>query len=185
MTLTAEPDAFIEPMPLEMISEPLEWLFAEHFRHRQWCKLIERLARSGAWDGAALEAAIDFLRNDMPLHILDEEEDLFPLLRRRAQPEDDIERILGILSADHRIDLDRVAHLLQGLTRARDSQKAPGLDGDLRALMLDFVAMERRHVALENAIVIPLARLRLRLSDLSALSRRLAARRGLCDTMDQ
>ena len=180
MTQTAvHDDEFIEPMPREMISEPLEWLFAEHFRHRQWCKLIEKLARSGIWDEAALEAAIGFLRNDMPLHILDEEEDLFPLLRRRAQPEDDIERILGILSSDHRIDRERVAHLLQGLTRARDAQKAPGLDSDLRALMLDFVAMERRHVALENAIIIPLARSRLEAADILALSERLAARRGL------
>lgn len=175
----ANDEPLIEPMPKEMVREPLEWLFAEHFRHRQWCKLIDALARSGSYDETGLEAAIAFLRHDLPLHILDEEEDLFPLLRRRARPEDDIERILGILSSDHRIDEDRVRHLLRGLTTAYEARNAPGLNPDLRALMLEFAGMERRHVALENAIVLPLARLRLTAEDLMALSGRLAARRGL------
>jgi len=180
MAQTAAADEpLIDPMPKDMVREPLEWLFAEHFRHRQWCKLVETLARSGSYDESSLAAIIAFLRRDLPLHILDEEEDLFPLLRRRAQPEDDIERILGVLSSDHRIDADKVSHLLRGLAAASESRSAPGLDPDLRARMLEFVGMERRHVALENAIVIPLARLRLTADDLKALSGRLAARRGL------
>ena len=175
----ARDDEYIEPMPKELLKEPLDWLFAEHFRHRQWCRLIETLAKSGIFDEEALSAAVAFLREDLPLHILDEEEDLFPLLRRRAVPEDDLERILGILSADHRIDQERVTHLLVGLNAALVAKKAPGLDADLRALMLDFVTKERRHVALENAIVIPLARLRLSAIDLKSLSARLGARRGI------
>ncbi|MFN3467316.1 MAG: PCRF domain-containing protein, partial [Candidatus Brocadiales bacterium] len=38
---------------------------------------------------------------------------------------------------------------------------------------------ELQHLALENAVVLPIARLRLTAKDLQAMSRRLAARRGL------
>ena len=179
MTQAASDTEFIEAMPPAMLREPLEWLFAEHFRHRQWCRLIETLAQSTVYDEARLDAAIGFLRHDIPLHIQDEEDDLFPLLRRRARREDDIGRILGLLSADHRNDHDHVRPLLAGLKAARSAQRAPGADLALSRRMLDFVTLERRHIALENAIVLPLARLRLRSGDLVALSGRLAARRGM------
>jgi iron-sulfur cluster repair protein YtfE (RIC family) len=173
-----EPELDIESIPEALISEPLNWLFAEHYRHRQLCKLIEGLARNGVYDEDRLTLVIDFLRHDLPLHILDEEEDLFPLLRRRAQPEDDVERILGILATDHRADQERVSNILAGLERARELRTPPSFDTNLRALLTEFVGLERRHVALENAIVIPIARLRLRPEDLQSLSERLAARRG-------
>jgi hemerythrin-like domain-containing protein len=173
-----DPEVRIESVPDELIKEPLNWLFAEHYRHRQLCKLMEGLARSGIYDEDTLITVIAFLRRDLPLHVLDEEEDLFPLLRRRALPEDDIERILGILASDHRADRDRVSHLLVGLERAQLDRKPPSMDNNLRSLLQEFVNVERRHVALENAIVIPIARLRLGSDDLAALSERLAARRG-------
>ena len=43
----------------------------------------------------------------------------------------------------------------------------------------DVLRRDLRHLALENAVVLPIARLRLSAEDLLALSRRLAARRGL------
>lgn len=173
-----EPELGIESIPEALISEPLNWLFAEHYRHRQLCKIVEGLARSGIYDEERLTLVIDFLRRDLPLHILDEEEDLFPLLRRRAQPEDDVERILGILASDHRADQDRVGNIIAGLEQARVARTPPSFDANLRALLTEFVGLERRHVALENAIVIPIARLRLKPEDLESLSERLAARRG-------
>ena len=171
-------DRFIETIPDDLLSVPLDWLFAEHYRHRQLCKLIETLAQSKAFEGGRLAAVVDFLSSDLPLHVLDEEEDLFPLLRRRALPEDDIERILGLLATDHRADQERVSHLLTGLRACLSQGVSPASDDTLRPLLIEFVSLERRHVALENAIVIPIARLRLRPEDLKALSARLAARRG-------
>ena len=170
-------DAQIETVPAGLMAEPLDWFFAEHYRHRQLCRLVERLARSDVFDGACLATVIAFLRHDLPLHVLDEEEDLFPLLRRRAAPEDDIERILGMLTDDHGGDRDRVGHLLRGLEKAGAEGMPPSREAGLRALLLEFVALERRHVALENAIVIPIARLRLKPQDLQDLSHRMAARR--------
>jgi hemerythrin-like domain-containing protein len=139
---------------------------------------MEDMAKSVTYDDATISEAIQFLRHDMPLHVLDEEEDLFPLLRRRATPDDDLEHVLGVLSGQHRSDRERIESLLAQLIKAQKDRKAPSRDAALRASILDFVAHERRHVALENAVVLPIARLRLQAADLEALSARLAARRG-------
>lgn len=62
------------------MAEPLEWFFAEHFRHRQLCGMIDEVAAALAFDGARIAKIVDFLRYDLALHVIDEEEDLFPLL---------------------------------------------------------------------------------------------------------
>ena len=122
---------------------------------------------------------IDFIRYDLALHIIDEEEDLFPLLRRRALPEDEIENVLGRLSAEHRTDATQSQVVRERLEAALIAQRAPALDPEVKSVLLTFARHELRHLALENAVVLPIARLRLTAADLTALSRRLAARRGL------
>lgn len=171
-------DTEIEKLPDALIHEPLNWLFAEHYRHRQLCRLMEDMAKSATYDEATINEAIQFLGHDMPLHVLDEEEDLFPLLRRRATPDDDLEHVLGVLSGQHRGDREHIESLLAQLIKAQKDRKAPSRDVALRGSIFDFVAHERQHVALENAVVLPIARLRLQAADLEALSARLAARRG-------
>lgn len=172
-----EPD--IEDIPPELMLEPLNWLFAEHYRHRQLCRAIDRLALPGAYDGDRIAQVLTFLRQDLPLHVIDEEEDLFPLLRRRSLPGDDLEAVLGELSAEHRADIDKAAKVCTHLEQAREARRAPGHEPTARKALSEFATQERRHVALENAIVLPIARLRLSGSDLRMLSQRLAARRGI------
>jgi iron-sulfur cluster repair protein YtfE (RIC family) len=174
---TREPD--IEEIPPELMLEPLNWLFAEHYRHRQLCRAIDRLATPGAYDGDRIGRVLAFLREDLPLHVIDEEEDLFPLLRRRSEPGDELETVLGVLSAEHRADIDKAANVCRHLEAAREARRAPGHDPDARKALTEFAAQERRHVALENAVVLPIARLRLSEGDLRTLSQRLAARRGI------
>ncbi|HEY9216477.1 MAG TPA: hemerythrin domain-containing protein [Phenylobacterium sp.] len=171
--------ANIEDMPLPLLAEPLEWFFAEHFRHRQLCDMIDEAAASVVFDGERISRIVDFLRHDLALHVIDEEEDLFPLLRRRCKPEDELERILGVLSAEHRIDVDFARTVRTHLERCLEQQSAPGLDPQVRKAMTEFASQERRHLGLENAVVLPIARLRLTKRDLDTLGRRLAARRGL------
>ena len=55
---------------------------------------------------------------------------------------------------------------------------APGLDPARRKILSEFASQERRHLGLENAVILPIARLRLDADDLATLGRRLAARRG-------
>ena len=33
----------IEEVPIELLSEPLDWFFAEHYRHRQLCSALHQV----------------------------------------------------------------------------------------------------------------------------------------------
>ncbi len=169
----------IEPLPAGLAREPLNWLFAEHYRHRQLCRLIERVGTATVLLRDEAEEILTFLRQDMALHIIDEEEDLFPLLRRRCLPEDELGPLLGALSAEHRDDMEQTRTLSALLERALIAGQPPGHDLETRRLFTDFALHERQHIALENAVILPIARLRLTPRDLHALSTRMAARRGV------
>lgn len=168
----------IEPMPPELVTSPLDWLFAEHYRQRQLCQAIDEAASLAHAPASLLAEIVSFLRHDLPLHVIDEEEDLFPLLRRRCLAEDDIKRVLGLLSSDHHAEVASAARLADRLEVVLESGGAPSQTVDLVRSMHNFTQRERRHIALENAVVLPIARLRLTSRDLTGLSRRLAARRG-------
>src|SRR5690606_3657521 len=130
-------------------------------------------------DGRRVTRLVEFLRNDLPLHIIDEEQDLFPLLRRRVLPEDEVETVLGRLSAEHRADAAQGREVRALLEDALERQAAPGMDPAARKALRGFASQELQHLALENAVVLPIARLRLTAKDLAGLGRRLAARRGV------
>jgi iron-sulfur cluster repair protein YtfE (RIC family) len=169
----------IERSPPGLLREPLEFLFAEHYRHRQMCKILEYLAVAQVFEATLIASTDDFIRYDLTLHVIDEEEDLFPLLRRRCAPEDDIEDVLGRLSADHAIDQELARTVRSFFAVALEKRLAPStLPGGPEA-MLQLARQEKGHMALENAVVMPLARRRLQAGDLAALSVRLAARRGV------
>ncbi len=169
----------IESTPSALLAEPLNWLSAEHDRHRQYCRLIEEVALAPTVMDEATQDLLIFFHHDLPLHIRDEEEDLFALLRQRCEPEDDLERILNSLSADHRSDMDTVDTLTGHLEAALARRQPISADPEVQRQFIAFVAHERNHVALENAVILPIARLRLTQADLDRLCRRMVARRGL------
>ncbi|MGD1880617.1 MAG: hemerythrin domain-containing protein [Kiloniellaceae bacterium] len=168
----------IEPSSSALLSDPLDFFFAEHFRQRKVCNCLERLADAAALDSALVEELLAFLRHDMTLHVRDEEEDLFPLMRQRCPPEDEIERVLSALSSEHAGDRHLADIVIAGLEAALAGGPLPVGDPGLREAMIDFARNERRHLALEISVVLPLARLRLTADDLADLSARLAARRA-------
>jgi len=79
MTLTA---SGIEPIPPDLMADPLDFFFAEHFRHRQLCHLIDQLSATVFFDADRIAEVVDFLRFEAPIHIIDEEEEYRP----RAEP---------------------------------------------------------------------------------------------------
>ncbi len=168
----------IDALPVELAASPLDWLVAEHDRQRQLCQVIDEAASLAQPPAGLLAEIIAFLRHDLPLHVIDEEEDLFPLLRRRCRVEDDIRRVLGLLSSDHHAEAASATRLADRLEAVLASGGAPSQAADLVRSMHNFTQRERRHIALENAVVLPIARLRLTPFDLNSLSRRLLARRG-------
>ena len=163
------------PSP-QQLNAPLDYVFSEHFRQRTLCWMIDRIADVENRDEECIAAVLRFLREDFGPHVNDEEEDLFPLLRRRAEPEDRIEEVLGELSQEHAADKLDAEAIVAGLS---DTTGRKRFTKAFRGLLHRFAANERRHLIVENAIVLPLARVRLTIDDLRNLGRRMAARRGI------
>jgi hemerythrin-like domain-containing protein len=167
----------IEPASAALLSDPLDFFFAEHFRQRKLCNLIEELALADTLAWGLTAEVLDFLRHDMVLHVQDEEEDLFPLMRLRCPPEDEIERVLSALTAEHAGDRHLADLVTDGLQRSLAEGRPAAAQPGLREAMVDFARNERRHLALENSVVLPLARRRLSQEDLVRLSAGLLKRR--------
>ena len=171
-------------MPAALLADPLDYIFADHFRQRVLCNLLEELADAPSLDVGKAEDVLTYIRADMPVHIRDEEDDLFPLMRRRCAPEDEIDALLAKLGAEHAVD-DRFARrIVDGLAILAATGTPVRSMPDLRHRMLAFARSQRRHLMVENAILLPIARARLTRRDLADLARRMAARRGVKLTAD-
>lgn len=182
MSQPDDSDAFeIEPLPENLLREPLDFLFADHYRQRVFCDLVLRLAARPETPIGAVRAAqaLDFLERDLPLHRQDEEQDLFPCLRKRCRPEDNIAGILEILTAEHEADEQAAATLAERLRLAAPQQDLPASRCALRAAAEQFAAMQQRHLIWENVVVLPIARRRLLPSDLAAMGHAMADRRNV------
>jgi hemerythrin-like domain-containing protein len=181
MMIVAVRKALVEPIPASLLAEPLNYIFADHFRQRVVCGLIEELADGDALDVAKATEVAAYIGNDLAVHVVDEEDDLFPLLRRRCEPEDDIDAVLGKLDAERTADEQSARDLADALKHMIEIGAAPRRDPALREKMLTFARSQRRHLMVENNIVLPIARVRLDAQDLANLARRMAARRGGVD----
>lgn len=177
--------AAIEPMPVELLKEPLVWFFAEHYRHRAVCKELLRLAESDDFDEMLMRQIEYFLDVDLALHIVDEEDDLFPLLRRRCEPDDQIENVLEMLAREHASDLHDATAVRTLIKEALSRKRGLAAFSETGEIVPPFCRGQQRHIAVENAVVLPIARMRLTPRDLTNLGRRLAARRGLLDPFER
>lgn len=156
--------------------DALEFILCEHLRHREMCRALDRLADASAYDAGEVVNLAEFIRSELTMHIFDEE-DLFALLRQRCDPEDQIEAALERFDREHESDRDLSAQvrvfLYTASAKARPLAQMPGAADALHA----FAQNQRRHMMLENAVLIPLARRRLTKDDVAALGKRFAARR--------
>lgn len=121
---------------------------------------------------------LGFFCQDLVHHHKDEEEDLFPTLRKRCRPQDGADQILAELVRDHATESFLMRDIVADLHRvvARQDLEAP--NRFFMSLRL-FAEGQQRHISWENDVVLPLARMRLTDIDLEALGRSMAARRGL------
>lgn len=157
-------------------ANPLDLLAANHWRRREASRLLAETAAAKRPDRGSLRRLRDWLRDELPAHVADEEEDLFPLLRARAAPEDEIGPTLEALSRDRHAAETGIAAALEAIERllAAPDRLAP----EERARLADLAETERRHLIVENAIILPLARVRLMPEDLEGMGRRMLERRG-------
>jgi hemerythrin-like domain-containing protein len=118
---------------------------------------------------AALAAV---LRVDLPIHHRSEEDVLFPLLELRAGADEMLTMVLARLRHEHALDegyAEELGDLLDTLSR-----EARPANPDMVGYMLrGFFECYRRHVHLEQVVILPLARSRLTDADLQHLGDRL------------
>lgn len=162
-------------------ADALEFILFEHLKHREMCSALDSLAESRSYDAAQIAKLADFIRVDLTMHILDEQ-DLFDLLRARCDPEDQIEAALDRFDREHEDDRDLSAQvrifLYTASATATPLGEIPGAIAAVRA----FAQSQRRHMMLENAVLIPLARRRFSADDVTTLGKRFAERRRVRDT---
>ncbi len=166
----------------EEIEDPLGFIYGEHERIRLCWERLEHLAAEPAAADApeAARAILAFIEESLPLHFADEEEDLFPLLKRRSPSDDSIHAVLELLAKEHRDDIEQGRTMVRAL-RAIAAGEAPA-DGEMfAAYVRAFVMLQRRHQAMENNLVMMAAFDRLIPEDIAELGRRIAARRGAAE----
>lgn len=171
----------IEALDPALLRDPIEYLVADHYRQRAVLNLVDTLARGRTTPAIRRRIAIEvttFMRVDLARHVADEEQDVFPLLRRRVAEGDDAIGILEQLRLEHEADERAGRGLVEGLALAVERPNAE-LPVGLKVVAHGFVEGQRRHLAWENAIIIPILRRCLTAADVVELARRMARRRGI------
>ena len=171
-------EALPPPPSLALIDHPLAFIQAEHLRHRAYCAMLARFAQTRQASRNDADRLIAFLVADLALHHADENEDLFPVLRRRALPEDNLGAVLAQLSEDHHRQTAVVEDIVSTLSR-HPASGSLRFDTAMAETIQAYVARENRHLAIENAVVLTIAAVRLSRHDLKAMSRAMKARRGV------
>ncbi len=153
-----------------LLSDPLAFLSAEHGRQRVLLAHLERLARRRTGSRLAIARALaEWLAHDLPLHLRDEEESLYPRLAATLGP------MIRTLGEENRMAAARRAELRAELAMIAAGHRP---SAEFTAVALEFVASYRRHLAVEDSDVMPTARRSLSSTTCEAIMREMAARRS-------
>jgi len=166
-TLSTEPPAPLPNAPIEAVAAA-----CDHIKMTTSLMTQPPAGRDSHWEKVVLTA----LRVDIPRLLADEAEDLFPILQLAVRKTDDLETILSRLQGDQDELRARSAASLSALEAcSQESERA--LDVALKSDLAALAARVRQHVSLLNAIILPIARLRLTLEDIATLGAGMATRR--------
>lgn len=167
--------------PAVGFEQPFEMLEACHDRVRRSLallgKLVEHVATQGH-DAQSRSAAADVLRYfDLaaPLHHLDEETHVFPLLLE--QGDTTVREAVQTLQKDHVAMGQLWLQLRRVLLDWRDAEAPAALTTAMRADAANFSTLYASHLKTEEGLVFPQARSRLNATDLAAMGRQMQARR--------
>jgi hemerythrin-like domain-containing protein len=159
------------------VKNPLDFITEDHMRERKVCAFIDRLAATLPVGPEERNMMVAFLNEQLPQHLADEEIDLFPLMRKRCEPEEEIDKVIDKLESDHGhalADAPAIAALIEAI-----QTDVIEFSASVCAQMAEFAYHARRHLNLENAIILPIARTRLTQADLETMKLHMLERRGL------
>jgi len=168
-------------------SEPIGMLEDCHKRIQYFLRTLVRLAEAGQQrdlkedERAALQTALRYFREAAPKHTADEEESLFPRLRRIDSPQvQEIFAKVDRLQSDHRhadeqhsaVDAIGSRWLAAGYLDPREGARFAALLGDLSELY-------REHIPLEEKEIFPVAKNVLSAPAQESMGQEMAQRRGV------
>ncbi len=149
-----------EPCRRDAFDDPLDMIVADHYRIRAMLGLASILARGRASPRVreiTARALLAFLRVDLDRHLADEEAHFFPMLEQRLAPSDLLDPSLRQMAVQHASMRASAALLAEEFARvAEDPAPPPG--ARLRRCVAEFAQAKHRHIAIENAMVLPRAR---------------------------
>ena len=162
------------------------WMLGDcHRRIERFLDVLVRVAADGeALDEerrGALDTALRYFRETAPKHTADEEESLFPRLRRvwTADARAVLARVES-LEEEH-VCADRIHGEVDGVGRSwlLEGSLPPEQAARLRTLLLQLRDLYRHHIAAEDNEVFPAAAAALSLSEREAIGCEMASRRGI------
>lgn len=173
--------------PSPDFSNPIELLIDCHRRIERFLAVLIKVAeqvkggRMTKEESREWEQALDYFRNAAPRHTADEEESLFPRLRRLDQPE--VERALAEmreLEADHQ-QAAEWHDIVEQVGRKWLSQTVlvPGDTERLNRALANLSQLYVRHIALEDESLFPVAAAVLASTERANIGTEMAQRRGL------
>lgn len=150
--------------------DPIGLLREEHALQNELCNLLETLADGlpHQFDRALAQVSISILETGMPSHMRLEEEALFPLLRQRVPDSHPMHSALSCLEHEHDRDGAAVVEIADALRSAISLGRVANPDM-LGYMLRGFFDSQRRHIAWEEAVVLPTARDVLTAADLRAI----------------
>lgn len=173
--------------PQADFTDPIGLLTDCHRRIERFLAVLVQVAEQAAGgpltpeQRTALDTALRYFREAAPKHTADEEETLFPRLRRSEQAE--VREVLSrvdSLESDHarasqsHAEVDRLGQewLSAGMLRPADAAR-------MSLLLAELSELYRGHIALEEDQVFPMAGRVLDARERQAIAGEMAARRGL------
>jgi hemerythrin-like domain-containing protein len=166
--------------------EPIGVLEDCHKRILHFIKTVCALAESASAplssaERDSLERSLRYFREAAPRHNADEEESLFPVMRRHADAQrSEMSARLASLANDHRwaeelhCEMDAIGcrWLAAGALRPNDRAR-------LRSLAHSLSRFYAQHIAVEETELFPAARRMLSIAELERLGKQMAARHGV------
>lgn len=169
----AERTGKVAPLP-----DPIQFILSEHDRQLEVCDALETLISVLDLEPVSgrASALLGFLTVDLPLHIEDEERDLFPMLRARCGALGEMGEVLEQLAVEHEEDRELASLIVADLKALRDG-RAPAHAVRFHSNARAFCELQRRHLIWENRLVLSLAARRLSAADKAELGQRMSERR--------
>lgn len=159
------------------VDDPLGVIAVRHIRQREVFQSLKPIAESRLIASDDLQRLKHFFCLELPSHREDEEKCFFPVLRRRVQPERDLnlggllERIAAERRKADRLMFETVS-CLEALVTDRQAVITAALASDIN----DCHVSEMHRLAITNGVIMTIARARLTRQDISTISRCMAAR---------